>query len=84
MDVTPYIGTIAAVLTAMGGTYAAVSARLAKLEALIGELRRDVEKHNRVVERTFKLEGDVATAFRRIDELREADGKLEGKIERMM
>lgn len=58
-------------LIAAGGTYAAVSAKLARLEQSITDLRRNVEKHNQVIERTFKLESDTATAFHRIDELRD-------------
>ncbi len=70
MDWTPYIGPIVTALIAAGGTYAAVSAKLARLETALTDLRRDVEKHNNVLERVYKLESDNATAFHRIDELR--------------
>ena len=83
MDITPYIGTIATVLIAFGGTYAMMSSRLAKLETLIVDLRRDVERHNNVVERTHKLEADLNTAFKRIDELKARDEKLEQRIEKL-
>jgi len=53
------LGTIVSVIIAVGATYAAISSRLAKLETLIGELRRDVEKHNGVIERTYGLEADM-------------------------
>lgn len=56
MDWTPYIGPIVTALVAAGGTYAAVSAKLARLETAIADLRRDVEKHNSVMERTYGLE----------------------------
>lgn len=82
MDITPYIGTIVAVVTAMGATYAAINSRLAKLETLISELKGTVEKHNSVIERTYKLESDMATAFKRVDELKDADLRLEQKIEK--
>ena len=59
MDITPYIGTIVTVIIAVGATYAAISSRLTKLETLIEDLRRDVEKHNNVVERTYGLEADM-------------------------
>lgn len=59
MDITPYIGTIVTVIIAMGATYAAIASRLTKLETLIGDLRRDVEKHNSIIERTYALEGDM-------------------------
>ena len=45
--------------------------RLTRLETKLDTLATQVEKHNRVVERTFKLESDLGTAFDRIDELRD-------------
>lgn len=59
MDITPYIGTIVTVVIAVGSVYAAISSRLTKLETLIEDLRRDVEKHNGVIERTYGLEADM-------------------------
>lgn len=59
MDITPYLGTIVTVVIAVGATYAAISSRLTKLETLIEDLRRDVEKHNGVIERTYELEADM-------------------------
>lgn len=81
MDITPYLGTIVSVVIAFGVFYGAVNARLARLEARIEDsqkltqteianLRRDVEKHNSVVERTFKLESEVDNLYHRYDELR--------------
>lgn len=81
MDITPYLGTIVSVVIAFGVFYGAVNARLARLEARIEDsqkltqteianLRRDVEKHNSVVERTFKLESEVENLYHRYDELR--------------
>lgn len=45
--------------------------QIAALSAKMDDLRADVSKHNRVIERTYKLESDSATAFHRIDELRD-------------
>ena len=70
MDITPYLGPIVTALIAFGATYAAFSERLTKLETMIEDLRRDVEKHNSVVERTFKLETEVGNLYHRYDELR--------------
>ena len=70
MDITPYLGPIVTALIAFGATYAAFSARLTKLETMIEDLRRDVEKHNQVVERTYKLETEVDNLYQRYDELR--------------
>lgn len=82
VDITPYIGVILTAALAFGGSYAAFSARLAKLETMIVDLRRDVEKHNNIIERTFKLESDVHTAFKRIDDLKEADHRIEERLGR--
>lgn len=77
MDVTPYLGTIVTVLIAVGSVYAAISSRLAKLETMITDLRRDVEKHNSVIERTYGLEADmrevkteVSNLYHRLDDMK--------------
>ena len=69
MDITPYIGTIVTVIIAVGSVYAGFSARIAKLETLIDELEKKIDKHNQIVERTYKLEADSETQWRRHDEL---------------
>lgn len=71
MDITPYLGTIVTVIIAVGGVYAAISSRLTRLETMIETLTQNVEKHNKVVERTFKLETEVENIYHRIDELKE-------------
>ncbi|MBR2838974.1 MAG: hypothetical protein IKE55_09340 [Kiritimatiellae bacterium] len=80
MDITPYVGTIVTVIIAVGSVYAGFSARIAKLETLIGELEKKIDKHNQIVERTYKLEADAATALRRHDELAERVDRLEDKL----
>ena len=45
--------------------------RLTRLEAKLDTLSTQVEKHNKVVERTFKLENDLNTAFNHIDVIRD-------------
>ena len=77
MDISPYIGTIVTVVIAVGSVYAAISSRLTKTETLIADLRRDVEKHNQVVERTYGLEADmkavqvdISNIYHRIDEIK--------------
>lgn len=59
MDIAPVLGYIVTIVIAFGGFYGMVSASLAKLETLIADLRRDVEKHNQVIERTYALEADM-------------------------
>ena len=79
MDITPYIGTIATVIIAIGGVYAAISSRLARLETMIETLTQTVEKHNSIIERTYKLESDMHTAFKRIDDLKDETKRLDEK-----
>lgn len=81
MDITPYLGTIVTVVIAFIGFYGAVSTRLARTEQRIDDLVNTVNKHNNVIERTFKLETEMATAYKRIDELRERDERLEDKLD---
>lgn len=71
MDITPYIGTIVSVVIAVGGVYAAIAQRLARLETLIENLASITEKHNNVIERTFRLETEVDNLYHRYDELKE-------------
>lgn len=59
MEIAPVLGYIVTIAIAFGGFYGMVSASLAKLETLIADLRRDVEKHNQVIERTYALEADM-------------------------
>ena len=70
MDITPYLGTSVTVIIAVGGVYAAISSRLTRLETMIDTLTKTVEKHNNVVERTYKLETEVDNLYHRYDELK--------------
>ena len=69
MDITPYVGTIVTVIIAVGGVYAAIASRLARLEAMIENLTTVTEKHNSVIERTYKLETEVTNLYHRYDDL---------------
>ena len=71
MNVTPYLGTIVTVIIAVGSVYAAISSRLARLETMIETLTTTVNKHNNVIERTFKLETEITNIYHRIDDLKE-------------
>ena len=68
-------GIIGAIISAFG-VYVAITNRLTRLETLISQLRDDVERHNQMVERTYKLEADSATSWKRYDE-------LSGRVERL-
>lgn len=63
------------------GTWLANNKNLAVIQEKIKTLEGKVDKHNQVVERTYKLESDVKTAFKRIDENRANIEKMEDKHE---
>ena len=77
MFVAPVISGVISALVAAFGCYVALTNRLTKLETMIETLTQTVEKHNRVVERTFKIESDLNTAFHHIDEQRGRISRLE-------
>lgn len=54
-----------------------ITDRLVRLETKMDMLTADVEKHNTIVERTYKTEADLKTAFKRIDEHRERIERME-------
>lgn len=62
--------TVTGVLTLLG-VLASNSRSRAVMETKIDELTRRVEMHNRMVERTFRLEQDMAVAKRDIKALSE-------------
>lgn len=66
------ISTIVVLIMAFGGMYAMFSAKFARLETLIDDLRRDVEKHNQVQDRTYALEGEVKAIRTEIDNMKGA------------
>lgn len=65
------------------GIYVLVTKQIAVIETEIKELTKTVDKHNQIVERTYKLERDVATAFLRIDENREGIKENRDKLEQV-
>lgn len=71
-------GIVGAIISAFG-VYVAITNRLTKLETLIDNLREETAKHNAVVERTYKLEADSATSWKRYDELTSRVERLESK-----
>lgn len=63
-------GVVSAALAAFS-CYVALTNRLTRLETMLETLTKDVEQHNKVVERTYKLESDLHTAFKHIDIIRD-------------
>jgi len=94
MDISPFIGYIVtAVITFItlyvatknsnNQKFEAISVQIAALSQQVADLKSDVEKHNNIVERTYVVETNLHTAFKRIDELKERDEKIEAKIEKL-
>ena len=75
--VVPIASAVMSAVLAACGTYVAISNRLSVLETKMDCLSTKVEKHNSVVERTYKLETDAATAWKRHDELADRVERLE-------
>ena len=59
----------------LAGVVASNSRSRAVLEQRVNELSRRVEKHNCLVERTYRLERDVALVRRDVESLEERAGK---------
>lgn len=59
----------------LAGVVASNSRSRAVLEQKVDELTRRVEKHNCLVERTYRLERDVALVRRDVESLEERAGK---------
>lgn len=78
MDWTPFIGPAISVFLALVTFYGMVGQRLTKLETKMDDLCEDVRKHNNVIERTFVVERDMETMWKRHDELKERVHELEG------
>jgi len=57
------------------GVIASNSRSRAVMELKIDELARRVEKHNCLIERTYKLEQDMAVVRRDVDTLEERSGR---------
>lgn len=94
MDITPYIGYVVTAVITFITLYVAtknsnnqkfeeLKVQIATLSQQVADLRDDVEKHNNLVERTYVVETNLHTAFKRIDELKAKDEKLEAKIEKL-
>lgn len=77
MDWTPFIGPAISVILALFTFYGMVGQRLTKLETKMDDLSGDVRKHNNVIERTFVVERDMETMWKRHDELKERVHDLE-------
>lgn len=71
------VGVIGAIVARHNARETETIDRLVRLETKVDMLCDDVQKHNMIVERTYKMESDLNTAFKRIDEHRERIERLE-------
>lgn len=75
--IVPIVSALVSAASAAGCVYVAITNRLSVLETKMDALSDKVEKHNSVIERTYKLETDAATAWKRHDELADRVERLE-------
>lgn len=69
--VAPVLSALFGAGAAAIGVYVAMSNRLSVLETKMDNLAASVEKHNGVIERTFKAETDISNLYHRIDDVKE-------------
>lgn len=70
MEISSFIGPILSALLAFAGSYLALTNRITRLETMIETLSERVQKHNNVIERTYKNEVEIDNLYHRYDELR--------------
>lgn len=71
MDWSSIITGVVTGLCALAGTYIAHNKTTALILYRIEELEKKQDKHNNTIERMYKVESAVKTAFLKIDELKE-------------
>lgn len=79
IDPQSLVGPILSGIVTAAGVIFALSNRLVVVETKFDDLSEKVEKHNSVVERTYKLESDVSTMWKRFDEHSTRLDRLEEK-----
>lgn len=70
LDISSLLPSALTALVTFAGSWMAFTSRITRLETKIDYLSERVDKHNSIVERTYKLESDVSTMWRRHDELK--------------
>ena len=66
MERISHVEEFARTTSDLGNQLSAVSAKL-------DDLRADVNKHNQVIERTYRLESEMESALRQINEIKQQD-----------
>lgn len=81
VDLSVFIAPVFTALLTGLGVWVGMSNQVTAIKVEIKNLTKQVEKHNSVVERTYKLETDTSTMWRRLDELRDEVKRVEDKID---
>lgn len=84
LDFNSLVAPLITALLTGGGVYVGMVKQLTKLETKMDSLTKQVEKHNSIVERTFKLESDMRTAWVRYDEMGERIDRLTDKVDALI
>lgn len=71
IELSTIISPVFSALCAFAGSWLAFSTRLAKVEQKVDDLTKSVNKHNEVIERTFKLEERMDGALHSLDDLKD-------------
>lgn len=68
IDNTVIVGILSLIGT-LAGSYCVGNKTTAVIQERLRALEEKVNKHNNIIERTYKLEGDLQTAFTKIEGL---------------
>lgn len=71
LSLASFIGPAFTALCAFAGSYFALSKRLVQVEVKVDNLTTSVNKHNKVIERTYRLEERMDSALHSIDEVKD-------------
>lgn len=71
IELSSLIGPVFSALCAFAGSWFAFSTRLTRVEEKVDNLATSVNKHNEVIERTFKLEERMDGALHSLDDLKD-------------
>ena len=81
IDLAAFVTPILTALITGVSIYVGMSEQITVVKTEIKNLTKQVEKHNSIVERTFKLESDTATMWKRLDELRDEIHDVRDRLE---
>lgn len=71
IELSAFIGPVFSAICAFAGSWFAFSTRLTRVEEKVDNLTTSVNKHNEVIERTFKLEERMEGALHSLDDLKD-------------